>query len=86
MVGGIVVKIIEGAEKTLVVRGTGDDKNYVLHVRVESGADVEATDSVWWQGDSLMVSRGSQFEKVFQDRPVRKIGFSGGGYHPPPAA
>ena len=82
MVGGYVLATIERDDRTtLVVRGVGSEANDVTHVDVESGADVETDDSVWWQSGEVFVTRGSRFEKVFEDRPVKKVGYSYGGYH-----
>lgn len=80
MVGGTVLNVIQSEEsKTLVVVDDGD----MIQVDIETEADVEATDRVWWQGGQVYVTRGSAHESVFSDKPFRKIGYSYGFCHLP---
>lgn len=85
MVGGIIERVDEYADRTTVlVRGTGTESGDLLAIDLEPTAKTEATvlrpalllrkgDGIWWQSH---VAYWTPADKVFQDVPIERIGYS----------
>lgn len=75
MVGGVVVEVIQLADKTWInCQGTGCERRGQCAIYTVPAPDVQIGDKLWWQGrNAYWTPLGS----TKSDIPIQRIGFSG---------